>query len=635
MFGALVFDRDPWTWTDFWPSVTVWLQVVGGFCFLGIVLFVLLGWPRFRRQDREGVPRWLRLTFAACAIAGGACYVIAGMFASMTIGREGTDRIGRFALGGYESMLTLAGFFCVLAVGVPFVRGLFALRFRRIYALAKLSFKEAVRRRILYAFAASFLLFLFPTWFLLDTKPEDEVRTYVEIVFTFMALILLIAAARISAFSIPADVKSQTIHTIVTKPVERFEIILGRFLGYLALMTLVLIGFTGASLIYVMRNINDAAAEESVKAREPLYGELRFENTESDKAGVNVGREWDYRSYIMRPTGEVPPQTARWTFPRVPARLAGRDSVRFEYTFDVYRTSKGQEGGADVTCNVRLFSWRFRPGDDVNFRKERGLSPNPKLDDELAEKYGYYEKTVPVTDFHTQAFEVPAGLFKNVNGSDPERTRSSTSASPDLTVRVTCGPYNEQYVGMARHDLYARLDDAKGVDQLGFSLNFFKAAFGLWLLLALVIGLSVVLSSYLSGVISLLAVMTLFCCGLGLPFIQSVALGKNEGGSGPAESMLRIFRREISGATLADSASTTDKIVGIGDDTFRWVVRRVLLIFPDVNRLFLADNVKEGFAVSSEQMFGGDGLLMVVGYLLPWFMLGYYVIRWREIAAPT
>src|SRR5262249_17260518 len=160
-------------------------------------------------------------------------------------------------------------------------------------------------------------------------------------------------------------------------------------------------------------------------------------------------------------------------------------------------------------------------------------------------------------------------------------TRSSTSASPDLTVRVTCGPYNEQYVGMARHDLYARLDDAKGVNQLGFALNFFKAAFGLWLLLALVIGLSVVLASYPSGRVSLLAVMTLFVCGLGLPFIQSVALGKNEGGSGPAESMLRIFRREISGTSMADSASTTERIVGIGDDTFRWVVRRVLLIFPD------------------------------------------------------
>ena len=98
---------------------------------------------------------------------------------------------------------------------------------------------------------------------------------------------------------------------------------------------------------------------------------------------------------------------------------------------------------------------------------------------------------------------------------------------------------------------------------------------------------------------------------------------------------MRIFRREISGARMDDSASTTERLVFYSDDTFRWVVRRILLVFPDVNRLFLADHVKEGFAVSSVQMFGGDGLLMVFGYLLPWFMLGYYVIRWREIAAPT
>src|SRR4051794_13150331 len=139
MFGALVFDRDPWTWADLLPSIMVWSQVVGGFCLLGIVLFALLGWPRFRQQDRDRVPRWLKLLFVACGLVGAACYVVAGLFAMLTIGREGTDRVGSFALGGYESMLTLGGLFCVLAVGVPFARGLFSLRFRRIFALAKLS----------------------------------------------------------------------------------------------------------------------------------------------------------------------------------------------------------------------------------------------------------------------------------------------------------------------------------------------------------------------------------------------------------------------------------------------------------------------------------------------------------------
>src|SRR5439155_8968364 len=101
----------------------------------------------------------------------------------------------------------------------------------------------------------------------------------------------------------------QTIHTVVTRPVERFELILGRFLGYTLLMSLVLVVMTSLSLLYVIRAPNPRAAEESFKARDPLYGELVFydggqrrgrvfEGGAKKARGENVGMEWDYRSYI-------------------------------------------------------------------------------------------------------------------------------------------------------------------------------------------------------------------------------------------------------------------------------------------------------------------------------------------------
>src|SRR5436190_3158089 len=101
MFAALVFDRDPWTWADVVPGVMVWFQVVGGFALFCSILFVLVGWPRYRREDRERIPRLIRLAFVAGNLAGAACYAVAGFFALLGIGREGTDRLGKVALTGH------------------------------------------------------------------------------------------------------------------------------------------------------------------------------------------------------------------------------------------------------------------------------------------------------------------------------------------------------------------------------------------------------------------------------------------------------------------------------------------------------------------------------------------------------
>jgi hypothetical protein len=78
-------------------------------------------------------------------------------------------------------------------VGVPFVRGLFDLRLRRIWAIALLTIKEVVRRRILWVFALLGLLFLFGAWFL-DTKPEDQLQSYVKTSYFVMAVLVLFTA---------------------------------------------------------------------------------------------------------------------------------------------------------------------------------------------------------------------------------------------------------------------------------------------------------------------------------------------------------------------------------------------------------------------------------------------------------
>src|SRR5262249_61132439 len=124
------------------------------------------------------------------------------------------------------------------------------------------------------------------------------------------------------------------------------------------------------------------------------------------------------------------------------------------------------------------------------------------------------------TASRTQSFGVPGGVFKSARGA--KRAASGPGPQrPPLEVRVTCDSAT-QYVGMARYDLYFRLDAGGRSDLLPFAWNFLKGTFGLWLLLALIIGVSVSLSTYLNGVITLLVTLQLFLGGLGRDLIQSM-----------------------------------------------------------------------------------------------------------------
>lgn len=628
MFGTFVLDHDPPQLADLPGGIVIWLQAAGGFAALALVLWLLLGLPRLGARDRAAVPGWMRSLFVLLTLATFLLYAVAGIGLAAGLGQADPEAValGKTPTGArvITLALTLAGACALLAISLPFLQNIGAMRARRIYALAKLSFKEAVRRRILYAFSALLLVFLFASWFI-PSAPKDQVRTYVGVVFYAMSLLLLFTAALMSAFSIPADIKQQTVHTIVTKPVERFEIVAGRFLGFLALMTLVLIVMTAVSLLYVVRGVHPEAAADSLKAREPLYGELRFENTDNDRQATNVGREWDYRSYITR-NSPTAPQTARWDYEAVPAVVGTRDRVRCEYTFDIYRTTKGTEGRA-ITVTFRFYTSAYQAGNEEAFRRERDTATPERLD-KMAEELGYFEvQSAPVVDYNTLAFTVPGGLFRGARAT--EAAAAGGQKRFPLQVRVVPDD-GTQYVGMAKYDFYVRLDNPEGPEQLYFAWNFFKGGFGLWLQIALVIAVAVVLSTYLNGVISLLVTLLLLFGGANRDFIESVALGKNVGG-GPAEAMSRMIKRELTGPRMDESTSAGDKIVSVSDAAFRLVMRGVLFAIPDVKRLDTTNYVAEGFNIPPGQML--MDFLLLCAYLYPLSLLAFYLLRWREVAS--
>jgi hypothetical protein len=71
------------------------------------------------------------------------------------------------------------------------------------------------------------------------------------------------------------------------------------------------------------------------------------------------------------------------------------------------------------------------------------------------------------------------------------------------------------------------------------------------------------------------------------------------------------------------------------DDFYRWWLQMVLNIIPDVNRFDLINYVANGFDITWGQVLFLDNFVYLVGYLLPWIVLSYYLMKFREIANPT
>ncbi len=678
LLGILQLDRgEPLGFANLGGLAQAWVQDAGGFAFVGLIVYLLYARSAAgsgSQSERLRLP--LTTLMILCAGIALVCYTAVGMIlAYYARTGSGTATLGgtTFALApvyiptatpwadprhqppalrtdAWSLFLTLGGLFALLGIGQPFARDMLKLKWRRVGALAKLAFKEAVRSRLLWALAPLALPFLFPLNWFVQVKAEDELRTTVWWVSMALTVVVLLPAAIVGAFSIPNDIKNQNIHTVVTKPVERVEIVLGRFLGYAALMTLVLAGATAVSLLLIESgSVNEKAAAETKKARVPVRGGMTMASRKEGFSGVNVGREFEYRKYI---TGH-PRSSERgiWSFPSIPSSLASADGDRvpLEFTFDIFRTHKGEENrGVDVT--FRLATWkcpqvppqqgqggewqwadpRRKAEYDADVKRlfpggfpgiARPGTADWKAANELAEKYGFFEiRGKEVFDYHVMGVDVPAGLFRNARDGDPP-AEPDGSAPARMKVYVQCLSPG-QMLGMAGPDLY--LLEANRT----FAENYVKGMVGLWCRLLLVLGLAVACGTYLTGVVALLATGFLFISGYFTDHIADLAANRSAGG-GPFESLTKLVRTDVPTAQLGDKAA--DRLALTLDKGMAWVIRRFQNLVPDVESYSWTAFVQEGYNIRAEYL--AVNILVTAAYLLPWLILAYYLIKSREVAA--
>lgn len=494
---------------------------------------------------------------------------------------------------------------------------------RRVWALMQLTVREAVRRKALYVFVVFAVLFMFAGWFLSgsDLPPEFQVKVYVSFVLRAISWLILPVVLFLSCWSIPEDIRLRSLHTVVTKPVRRLEVVLGRILGFTLVGTGVLVVMAAVGWFWIVRMLPEEA-EAQLTCRQPVFGSLKFRDREGNETekGINTGDVWEFHSYIEGGTKA----RAIWTFDNVmPDVLDPDGNLILESRFRAFRSWKGDM--------KRSLYFQY-----VLVNPETGL----RVPTQLKTVNEFRSRTDPIPRNMPTFGEAIAVKAPDAAEQKAMHDLFSDVVSPkgQLMVEVSCIDPN-QYMGMARPDLFIRTPD------LPFSRGYVKAVLCIGMMMLLVVLLGVTASTFAKGPVAFMLTLSLILVGMGARDFMGCLVGDetalakaaayagqreaSQQGGGVFESIYRILTHMNPSTPLPEGPATNVmKTVDGGLVRFLQIVYRII---PDFDFLFRAmRDLAEGFNVRWDTV-GLPCVAVTLGYFLPCLLLGNLVLRLREL----
>lgn len=535
-------------------------------------------------------------------------------------------------------------------IGELFVVDIPGTSIRRVGAIARLAIKEAIRKKVLVVVAVFVIAIMFAGWYL-DQQAQFPARLYISFVLTTTNYMVLLLGLFLSCFSLPSDIKSKIIYTIVTKPVRPTELFLGRVLGFTAVGTLILLLLGSMSYLFVVRGVvheheaieisadgvsgktsrqqfhshefvldetgsgvtNETKGHKHVvtkegdkivvgpsigdlEARVPIYGLMRFTGRDGQVAddGLNVGYMSEYHKYIEGDSL----CSAIWTFKGVSKDFFGERGLTYDMTISAFRTYKG-----DIVTPV---------GGEVRFRSLDGSAVTEPYPFKVKE-FQVDQRSIPLTGLKGSLNEQPAELdfFKDI------------AKDGDFEVVIRCQDRN-QYLGMAAGDLYFRAEPQ------AFWWNFIKGYISIWLQMVIVICFGVMFSTFLSGPVAIIATISVIVLGFFGFFVDDIV--KNaDNDVGPIASLIRIPLQSGSGVQLDLGNIPLERTIRYADKGILICVQTLSKAIPNFIQLHTADFVAYGV-----NLFGGllsRHLTICAGYFLMTGIISYFFLKTREMAA--
>jgi ABC-type transport system involved in multi-copper enzyme maturation permease subunit len=327
----------------------------------------------------------------------------------------------------------------------------------RLRAVAALTFLEAVRRRIFLIVIIVGVAIVSSAAFFPTVDPAGRLRLIEIWAIRTVTVFCSLGAIFLAGFSLPGDFEARRVYTLVTKPVHKGTLFLGKFLGFVLLMALFLLIMAVLTLAYI--RLVAATTSDFPECRavpKHLPDELKGVGahlTEPERGGLAVRYGQD---------GEIV-----WAFQGLPV---GRFPDRVS---------------ASARVDLRRLTQDFRLQAQVRIR-----AINPETQEA-------HEQTVLFQTNRPTPFKVPA---------------KAISADGRLQIRVSPADSDLQV---------AAWPDGLSIDSnpVSFEVNFLKGMILVLLQSTLVLLMTLAASTFVSGPVSILLGICLFLVGSTWSFV--------------------------------------------------------------------------------------------------------------------
>lgn len=134
-----------------------------------------------------------------------------------------------------------------------------------IWNIAKATFKECTQKKVMWILFGVALLIIGLSFIFSFFTPSEKLQLIKSMGLGVIYLFGVVIALIVTAGLIPTEIERRTVHTILSKPVERWQFVVGKFLG-VALILFMNMMLMGIALLIVVMSQGSVRAEGLWKA---------------------------------------------------------------------------------------------------------------------------------------------------------------------------------------------------------------------------------------------------------------------------------------------------------------------------------------------------------------------------------